>query len=347
MFTSAKVAPSYRELRPMKAAISRTFPVYPDLVDRLLAAGDVPDKLVAHVLGTCAGYAYADHDTVAMIMARLGLEQNRCLMVAEAVDAMFICSTAFVVQSRCGRVVIVCYRGTQPANFINWLTDADLNPQRLPFRLGGQEIDAELHGGFYRNVRATRYAVIAAVAAALEGKSIVEGAENPGRPPEAIYLTGHSLGGAMAALMGVMLLSDEAYRPIAGRLRAVYTYGQPMVGDTTFAKACATQFPGKFARYVFGHDIVPELPPTASGDFAHFGDEYRLEMNSKGEPVHAAHATGQLTHLSELLTVPFGFLAHQLKSLRNFPLQHSLYDHGPQNYVAALTPEGVRSEFGD
>ncbi len=61
------------------------FPVYDDQVMRLLAAhvpGGTPgpesrDAAVAHVLGTCATYAYADPTTVATVMARLGLEDWR------------------------------------------------------------------------------------------------------------------------------------------------------------------------------------------------------------------------------------------------------------------------------
>jgi Lipase (class 3) len=349
MISGSRIAPGYAELRPLKAATSATFPVYKDLPDRLLKAVDLPDPAVAHVLGTCAGYAYANQDTVAMMMTRLGLEENRCLMIAETVDAMFICSTAFLVQSRCGRALILCYRGTEPVNAINWLTDADVNPQLLSFSFPNRPVPAEIHGGFYRNVRATRYAVVAALQRALNGQSIVEGGEPPPHALEGFYLTGHSLGGAMAALMGVMLLTEEPYRELGRKLKGIYTYGQPMVGNAALARACQddAEIGRRFVRYVFAHDIVPELPPAASGDFVHFGSEYHLDLNSQGEAKPAAKPLTQLTHLADLLAAPFGFIAHQLKSLRNFPVQHSLYDHGPQNYVAALTPRGVHTEFGD
>ena len=94
-------APSYRELRPLrplKDVTTDTFPVYKDLVGKLVAAKVDPehrDEMVAHVMGTCAGYAYSDGQTVAMIMARLGLEDNNCRMIAEDVDVMFITSTSF------------------------------------------------------------------------------------------------------------------------------------------------------------------------------------------------------------------------------------------------------------
>ena len=64
-------APSYKELRPLKPDKTKTFPVYEVLVGKLVAANNHPDDEVAHVMGTCAGYAYSDCHTVAMIMARL------------------------------------------------------------------------------------------------------------------------------------------------------------------------------------------------------------------------------------------------------------------------------------
>lgn len=50
-----------------------------DLVGKLLAAKKHPDDKVAHVMGTCAGYAYSDGQTVAMIMARCGDAWLHCL----------------------------------------------------------------------------------------------------------------------------------------------------------------------------------------------------------------------------------------------------------------------------
>jgi hypothetical protein len=65
---------------------------------------------VAHVLATCAGFAYADAVTVSTMMLRAGLESNACVRISQTVDAMMIFSTAYVVQSRCGRVVVSASR---------------------------------------------------------------------------------------------------------------------------------------------------------------------------------------------------------------------------------------------
>ena len=355
-------APSYRTLRPFRDAAhvtSATFPVYPDLVGELLRAHAAPedpprpDPTVAHVLATCAGYAYSDAATVATMMARLGLAENRCVMVAESVDAMFICSTAFLVQSRCGRVAILCYRGTEPANFINWLTDADVNPETVAWRFGAEPTSHAVHAGFYRNVRATRYAIGEKLQLAIRGKPIVEdrGASDPSPAPlEALYVTGHSLGAAMAAMFTAMMETNPDYAEVRRRIRAVYTYGQPMIGDPAFAAACEQAFGHKVFRLVHARDVVAALPPRISGPFGHFGEEYQLFKAPDGtwkKPQHNEEPMGQVPHLFELPLAATAFLARQLRPLRELPFQYSLDDHGPQHYIAALTPPGVRTEFGD
>ncbi|HUK61741.1 MAG TPA: hypothetical protein VLV15_00365, partial [Dongiaceae bacterium] len=213
-------------------ACTPPFPVHPRLVETLLAghttAGDQRDPTVAHVLATCAGYAYADTDTVARMMTRLGLERHACVRITRTVDAMFIFSTAYLVQSRCGRVVMLCYRGTEPGSLGNWLGDADLGPEDAD--PAGAEAGARIrfHAGFHRNVRATWWEVLETLTVALRGGSIADDKARVEHPMEALYVTGHSLGGAMALLFAWRLSADPARREIADRLRAVYTFGQPM-----------------------------------------------------------------------------------------------------------------------
>jgi hypothetical protein len=353
MRTTQARAPSYEQLRPLRKpedVTTPTFPVHGDLADKLVAAKTHPDQVVAHVLATCAGYAYADADTVAMIMARLGLDQNRCLAIAETVDAMFIRSTAFLVQSKCGRVVILCYRGTEPGNFINWLTDADVDPEMVAFPFAGAPGPFAVHGGFYRNVRATRYQIATALQRAIKGLSVTGDGEETGRL-EALYVTGHSLGAAMAAMLGLMLQTEPVYEPIARYLRAVYSFGQPMIGDPGLAEACQAHpfLRQSVIRYIHGHDVVAALPPTAAGDFAHFGMEYQFRKTGDREKGWQLNEepTKQVSNLLDLPLAAVAFVAHQLRWFRNIPWQRSLDDHRPQHYITALTPAGVRSEFGD
>ena len=349
-------APSYRELRPLrpvKDVTTDTFPVYEDLVGKLVAAKVDPehrDEMVAHVMGTCAGYGYADGQTVAMIMARLGLEDNNCRMIAEDVDVMFITSTSFLIQSKDGRVVILCYRGTPPTSAITWLTDIEVDPVKLNIPFFNGSTEDYVHGGFYRNVRSTRYEIVGALQRAMDGRSVFDdGAQMP-NALEALYITGHSLGGASAAMLAIMLLTEPQYKPIVSKLKAVYTFGQPMITSPQLAEKCNVNdfLREKVIRYVYENDIAPQLPPTQSGAFKHFGTEYQYKPQGDGGTWNLnKEPRKQLSGLVQLVANPLSFLARQFTLTRNLPFHASVNDHLPQYYIAALTPPGVRTEFGD
>ena len=55
----------------------------------------------------------------------------------------------------------------------------------------------------------------------------------------------------------------------------------------------------------------------------------------------------QTSNLAGILTTPLWFLAKAFTVTRHIRFRASINDHLPQYYIAALTPPGVRSEFGD
>jgi pimeloyl-ACP methyl ester carboxylesterase len=65
-----------------------------------------------------------------------------------------------------------------------------------------------------------------------------------------VELAGHSLGGAWATLLALMLAEDGF--PVA----TVETYGCPRVGDREFCQS----YPIRHVRYVCGRDPIPYLP---------------------------------------------------------------------------------------
>lgn len=342
--TEQGTAPSFAALRPFRPPTTPdAFPVYDDL-EGLLAAEQPDDGLAAHVLAVAAGYSYAGPEVLAMMMARLGLQDCRCRAASMAVDPMFIRSTANVVQSADGRVVIVAYRGTEPMSFINWLTDADVYQEQVRLRVAdGQAL--KVHAGFYRNVRATRYQVLGMLERALDGRSIFEDGAPVKHPMQALYLTGHSLGGAMASMLALMLHTDPSFGALVGRMRPVRTYGQPMVCEPALARFCHDHaFLGtQLIRYVYQKDVVAFLPPRDTGDFEHFGVQRRFD----GHAWTTEAATPQMATIGGLLETPVSFLAERLPVLRRLPRRYSLDDHLPHHYIKALTPPDRPSEFGD
>ncbi len=297
------------------------------------------DPVVAHVLGTCAGYAYADAPTFGMMMTRLGLEDHASLRITQTVDAMFIYSTAYLVQSRCGRVVILCYRGTEPAAIANWVGDAEVGTEASRLTLEGDE-GVRVHAGFYRNVRATWLAVVEQLRLAREGRRLSRPDEHVASPMETLYVAGHSLGGAMALLFALALSGRPQHHDLASTLRAVYTFGQPMAICTPLA-AAAERLGRRLFRHVIPSDLIPALPPVAWGPFTHIGHEYRY---TGGTWLRSETPVAQVATVRE---IPRSIIAFFATEKRRRMFRYTLATHAPHHYVDALRPGGVVTEWGE
>ena len=84
--------------------------------------------------------------------------------------------------------------------------------------------------------------------------------------PETLFVTGHSLGGALAILAGYRLtLQGSPCRPAA-----IYTIGCPRVGNGALAQRIDESV--KVYRVVWAGDQVPHLPPWYFG-YRHAGEE--------------------------------------------------------------------------
>lgn len=81
------------------------------------------------------------------------------------------------------------------------------------------------------------------------------------------WCTGHSLGGALAALAALRL--HRAGHALAGAI----TFGQPRCGDRVLAQALDAL---PLRRVVNGCDLVPRLPPSRLG-FKHGGQRLHLD----------------------------------------------------------------------
>lgn len=236
-----------------------------------------------------------------------------CIEVPVRNDALLVVGTAFMVRS--GDVGAVVFRGTEPSNTINFLTDATTEPK--PFLAMGR-----VHGGFHRNLRA----VWTDVAEWID--------QEASHGLKALYFTGHSLGGAMAVLAAATLWGDERFLRWRPLLQGVYTYGQPPVGDAEFARACDERFGRLHFRHVYGHDLVPRLPPRSTGSFRHSGREY---VGSLEGWMPQSRAVEQV--YTALLSLPVGLAAwvcRQFAFLRWVRLPYSLDDHSPNRYMEAF-----------
>ncbi|MEA2900060.1 MAG: triacylglycerol lipase [Bradyrhizobium sp.] len=146
----------------------------------------------------------------------------------------------------------VCFAGTDPLKIEDWLTD---------FR--ARRTATTLHSGFQAAVET----VWPAIKAAIESRAPLE---------QALFFTGHSLGGALA-----IIAADRALRELKVRADAVYTFGSPRTGGAAFFDDYTPELGDSTFRVVHGTDLVAAVPPSLMGDFRHVGRAIRCETDGR------------------------------------------------------------------
>ncbi|WP_394828113.1 lipase family protein [Pendulispora albinea] len=276
-------------------------------------------RQAADILADIAAWAYSDCQVLLDELRHRGIVGcgATCKQVSVANHPMFVVATAFFI--RAGNVGVIAFRGTEPANAINFLTDASC--KMVDFLAMGR-----VHGGFVRNVRA----VWSELAQDVQ-KAIDEPSEE--KRLKALYITGHSLGGAMAIVAAALIFGRPIYVNWRPLVRGVYTYGQPMVGDKEFGKTCA-RFEKLVFRHIYGKDLVTRLPPITVGNFQHFGNEYH---GSEDGWTPRSKVSQQV--VSVALSLPIGLAAwvfDQVPLLHRVRLPYSVGDHSPISYLQAF-----------
>ena len=147
-----------------------------------------------------------------------------------------------------------------------------------------------------------------------------------GRP---LWMTGHSLGGALATL--------AAHRLQPGRVQGLYTFGSPTVGDRAFAD----HFRVSTYRFVHHRDIMPRVPPfgfyagdiSRRGNYEHVGTVKYIDGAGRlhdAMPPEVQSLTGLGRDLFE--SIVSGVSRLPLPSLAALP-REPLDDHAPLYYA--------------
>jgi triacylglycerol lipase len=142
-------------------------------------------------------------------------------------------------------IVVIVFRGTQ--DDLNWKTNVNA---RLVALQGGTRV----HTGFFQAHWPIREVMFDFVERAVQEK------------PRPIYVTGHSLGGALALMATAELANDED-AIVRDCIAACYTFGCPRAGDSSFD----SYVKAPLYRITNGVDLVPALPPAVLG-YRHVGD---------------------------------------------------------------------------
>ncbi|WP_437781703.1 lipase family protein [Sorangium sp. So ce1097] len=345
------------------------------------SSGETHDRIVAECLGTAAAWAYSDVGTFARNMHRRGgIPFNETVSVRVVNNALLVHTTAFVTQSRDKKLVVLSFGGTDPVSLIQLLMDVTAKTDK--FWTAG-----DVHGSFLRAALALWPTLKKLLHIAIEGGGSICGGAQSERSQtreackfcggmhagnvcpdgeassrsdlcpapssvdqesaSALYITGHSLGGALAVVTAALIYQDPDAKPIRDRLRAIYTFGQPMVGNADFADAFQDIIGRKLFRHVYGKDLVPTLPSKSAGIYRHIG----TELSSSAEKGWVSRLPATRQSLSFALSLSLGILAFAFEQLPNVPfvrklrLPWSLYDHLPINYLRASRVSPLGFEF--
>ena len=173
-----------------------------------------------------------------------------------------------VTISKIREAIFVSFRGTT-ISFSDFKSDLDIRRVRYPI---GESV--KLHRGFFDAVYDCYSEVI---------DKILFFQGNDSLP---VYVTGHSLGGAMAAIfyarlreLGLNFSRHYEHHRWIREVVSCYTFGMPRYGN----RGAMIQFPMPY--HTFNElDAIPTLPPRIFG-FSDSQDERCLNANSKVEPI--------------------------------------------------------------
>ena len=223
---------------------------------------------------------------------------------------------AFLAKRAADKVAVLSFRGTEADSWKDVLTD-------LKFRFYKGEHGVKVHRGFRDAFNMVGDSVKSTVDEKTEGYTL--------------YITGHSLGGALAIIATKELERDS--------LAACYTFGSPRVGNEELGE----EIRAPIYRIVNAADGVPRVPPSWSSRCAAFlisfarpswGD--KIEKNfcgymHQGDMRYLTACDGDLAKLKVIanLSMPFRAWRMAKRMIANGPAVAGK-DHAITNYREKL-----------
>ncbi|CAG8748270.1 3561_t:CDS:2 [Cetraspora pellucida] len=208
--------------------------------------------------------------------------------------------------------IIVSFKGTDPLNLSEWLTDFSL--QRIDAR---SFLFGEVHYGYYTDlftdnsyssVKSAKQCPALRLAEAIRDKAN-EIYKRTAQPVK-VWVSGYSMGGALATLFYARLLHSPTSLGDKVEIRDAITFASPLLGDSDFASGFQTlmnkeiNLNKNFWRIVNDNDIVPRFPfGFHTPNLGHFlskinlfnyiniGDEVRFYQDSS-KPSSERHLYG-------------------------------------------------------
>jgi triacylglycerol lipase len=148
---------------------------------------------------------------------------------------------------------IVAFRGT--ASLDDVLDDADVPKATFTPSVGTLTTPVRVEAGFYGIYNDTGAGMTQSMRQQLQQLLAKH-------TPSRIYVTGHSLGGALAHLFAF----DLSFGPCASSFTRLITFASPRVGDSGWRDSYDARIPSANSIRIYNQqDLVPEVPPKDFG----------------------------------------------------------------------------------
>jgi triacylglycerol lipase len=237
----------------------------------------------AEFLGRASNLAYESETKITATLAGWDMRLERFFDVQD--------TQAFLAAD--DEKYILAFRGTDFSALKDWMTDADIQQVNGPA--------GKVHEGFLCAVNSIWR----------ELWKILD----QQRGQRSLWVTGHSLGGALATLAVAKIRLEKAH-PVDG----LYTFGQPRVGDADFAYRFDQDFKDRTFRFVNNQDIVPRVPLRVlnyhdTGTFKFFDQYGKLDVKATWESVLLNRLGNTIRDVLDLEDVKDHLMANYLDNL--------------------------------
>lgn len=228
------------------------------------------------------------------------------------------------------REVIFAFRGTEQTQWKDLLTDVKVLPTSVnaegvtDIHLFANDSEVMVHNGFLTAYLSVRSALLGQL------KQICGTNGGSAAEPWTIYVTGHSLGGALATIFAYDC-SDLNLGDVQ-----MYNFGSPRVGTKKFAEEFAKKVNSSW-RFSNTSDIIPTVPRFLG--YRHVDRSVQIDEGGKIQVLQDKDVLGE-THFSEILAVEDSeveeILQKELRLLSTLIDGRALQEHMENNYLSNL-----------
>jgi hypothetical protein len=262
------------EIKASDALLFEVAPIAPHDIDAIPTRRAAYSDRTAALLAKVAMLAYIDFDDDARRSILEGALRHGRAVPFETLSAGD--TEALVAET--DKFAVVAFRGTTSRR--DFLTDLNIFTSRA--NVADREV--RVHAGFYEAFRT------------IEGQ--LHKCLRAQRPELPLYLTGHSLGGALALVAAAAFGGTDG---LGDRIAAVYTFGAPRVGGPDFPVIVKAPH----YRVVNSGDAVPLVPPNWISGYRHTGTPILLKKDSDKPIRTSPWGSAVLLALQSVLLWPF------------------------------------------